>query len=211
MWQKPLQIVYQMNYPTIKRFLDIVLSAIGFIILSPVFILVAILISLESKGGPFYIQERVGKDRKPFGLYKFRSMYINSEKKGQLTIGKDTRITKVGKIVRSLKIDELPQLLNVLKGDMSLVGPRPEVPKYVEHYTDEQLKVLTVKPGITDLASIKYIKENELLGKSENPESTYLNEILPDKLELNLQYINQMSLINDIGIILKTIGRIFRK
>lgn len=146
------------------RFFDIFFSALGLLVLSPVFLVIYLLIRLESKGPGFYIQERIGKDGKPFGLYKFRSMRIGSDNQGLITIGShDSRITRIGYFIRKYKFDELPQLLNVLKGDMSLVGPRPEVRKYVEMYTEEQRKVLSVKPGITDYASIEYVNENEIL------------------------------------------------
>ncbi len=163
-----------------------------------------------SRGGVFFAQKRVGKNNADFSLLKFRTMRTGSEKMGQLTIGsKDLRITKVGYFLRKFKLDELPQLINVLKGDMSLVGPRPEVRKYVELYTPEQMKVLLVRPGITDYASLKYFDENELLAKSDNPEKTYIEKIMPEKLSINLKYIEKVSLAEDIRIIFKTIGRIF--
>jgi lipopolysaccharide/colanic/teichoic acid biosynthesis glycosyltransferase len=196
----------------IKRFFDILFSSIGLIISLPVFIILAFAISLESRGGIFYRQERIGKNFKPFKLYKFRSMYSGSDKKGLLTVGeKDTRITKTGYFIRKYKLDELAQLINVLKGDMSLVGPRPEVKKYVELYNDEQKKVLLVKPGITDYASIEYFNENKLLENSPNPEKTYIEEIMPHKLSLNLKYIQEQSLLTDVKIILKTILKIINR
>jgi lipopolysaccharide/colanic/teichoic acid biosynthesis glycosyltransferase len=168
------------------------------------------LILIDSKGGIFFTQNRVGKNNKDFKLLKFRTMKNNSEKKGQLTIGsKDTRITKIGYYLRKFKIDEIPQVLNVLKGDMSLVGPRPEVRKYVDKYSDYQKQVLNVKPGITDFASIEYFNENEILSKSENPEETYIQEIMPHKIELNLEFINNPSLKNYFLIISKTLKAIF--
>ncbi len=193
-----------------KRLFDIFFSLLGLIILSPLFLFLGLMISIDSKGGIFYRQQRVGKNGKMFGLYKFRSMYLNAEKQGLLTVGgKDKRITRSGYFIRKYKLDELPQLLNVLLGEMSLVGPRPEVKKYVDLYNEEQKKVLLVKPGITDYASIAYFHENELLAKSEHPEKTYIEEIMPAKLQLNLKYIEEWGLKTDIKIILKTIGKIF--
>ena len=177
--------------------------------LSPFFILIALIIVLDSKGGVFYKQVRVGKESKDFYLFKFRSMRTDSDKKGLLTVGgRDSRITRFGYFIRKHKIDELPQLLNVLMGDMSLVGPRPEVRKYVEMYTAEQKIVLTVKPGLTDYASIEYSKESELLGKAEDPEKTYIEEIMPAKLELNKKYMKEKSFLTDLKIIFKTIGKV---
>jgi lipopolysaccharide/colanic/teichoic acid biosynthesis glycosyltransferase len=193
-----------------KRLFDIIFSVGGIIILSPFFILFWLLIRLESKGDAIFKQIRVGKNNTDFKLYKFRSMHSDSEKKGQLTIGgRDPRVTKVGFILRKFKLDELPQLFNVLNGNMSLVGPRPEVRKYVTLYTEEQMKVLSVKPGITDYASIKFFNENELLGKSTNPEDDYINIIMPEKLRLNLEYINDNSVLKDVNIIFKTLQKIF--
>lgn len=192
------------------RFLDIIFSFLGLLILSPLLIIVYIAIVIESRGGGFYKQTRVGKDGKNFKLYKFRSMRVDSDSKSQITIGaRDPRITKTGLFVRRFKIDELPQLLNVLKGDMSLVGPRPEVPLYVDMYTEEQRKVLSVLPGITDYASIRYVDENEILGKAENPHQTYIDEILPDKLKLNMEYIENRSVKEYFKVIFLTFGKIF--
>lgn len=191
------------------RVFDVILSIIGLVILSPLLLLVYILIRLESKGGGFYAQERIGKSGKPFRLYKFRSMRIGSDKKGLITVGeKDSRITKMGYFVRRYKIDELPQLWNVLKGDMSLVGPRPEVKKYTDLYDEEQEKVLSVKPGITDWASIKYVDENRILGEAENPDETYVNVILPNKIALNMIYINNHNLKEYFKIIFATLSNI---
>lgn len=193
-----------------KRCFDILFSFLGLIFLSPFFILLSIIILLDSKGGVFYKQIRVGKNNIDFKLYKFRSMRVGSDKKGLLTVGgRDNRITKSGYVIRKYKLDELPQLINVFIGDMSLVGPRPEVRKYVDLYNAEQLKVLSVKPGITDYASIQYSNENEILAKSQDPEKTYINEIMPDKLLLNLRYINDISIKTDVKIIIKTIKKIF--
>lgn len=193
----------------IKRLFDIVFSGLGLIFLLPFFIVLAIFIVLDSKGGVFYKQVRVGKNSVDFHLYKFRSMSVGADKKGLLTVGgRDARITRVGYFIRKYKIDELSQLINVFKGDMSLVGPRPEVRKYVDLYTQEQLKVLSVKPGITDNASIAFFNENDLLAKSSNPEETYIRDVMPKKLVLNLEYINNNSLFKDVAIILKTLKKI---
>ena len=193
------------------RFFDIVFSALGLIILSPVFLVIYVLIRLESKGGGFYVQERIGKDGVPFGLYKFRSMRSGSDKKGLITIGeRDERITRLGYFIRRYKLDELPQLWNVLKGDMSMVGPRPEVRKYVEMYNDEQRRVLSVKPGITDYASIEYVNENELLGSASNPDKVYIEQVMPDKINLNMKYIKNQSITEYFKIIFLTFGSIVR-
>ena len=189
----------------IKRGIDILFSLIGLICLFPFFIFISFFIFITSKGGVFFVQLRVGKNNKDFKLYKFRTMFLNSDNKGLLTVGNnDERITKLGYYLRKNKLDELPQLINVLNGTMSLVGPRPEVRKYVNLYNSEQRSILYVKPGITDLASIMYYNENEILANSVNPEQTYINEIMPIKLELNKQYINEMSLLTDLKIIFKT-------
>lgn len=187
------------------RLLDILASACGLIILSPLFFILAIWIKLDSKGPVFYKQIRVGRDGKDFPLYKFRSMRVGADKKGLITVGgKDNRITKVGYFIRKYKLDELPQLLNVLKGDMSLVGPRPEVRKYVDLYTEEQRKVLSVRPGITDYASIEYVDENEILGKAEDPDKTYIEVIMPDKIKYNMKYINNRSVWEYLKVIFLT-------
>lgn len=191
------------------RIFDVILSFIGLLILSPFLLIVYLLIRLESKGGGFYAQTRTGKGGKPFQLYKFRSMRIGSDKKGLITVGeKDSRITKMGYFVRRYKIDELPQLWNVLKGDMSLVGPRPEVKKYTDMYYDEQKKVLSIKPGITDCASIKYVDENRILGEAENPDETYVKVIMPSKIALNMIYINNHTLKEYFKIIFATFSNI---
>jgi lipopolysaccharide/colanic/teichoic acid biosynthesis glycosyltransferase len=193
----------------LKRVFDIVCSFVGILLLLPIFLLIALLITLDSRGGIFYRQIRVGKDNKDFFLLKFRTMQSGADKKGLLTVGsKDSRVTRVGYYLRKYKLDELPQLFNVLFGRMSLVGPRPEVRKYVDLYNKEQQQVLTVKPGITDYASIEYANENEILAKAENPEQTYINEIMPHKLLLNLKYIHEQGFVTDVKIILKTIGKI---
>ncbi len=194
----------------IKRMVDIIAALTGLFLLSPAFLIIALLIKLESKGPVFFRQVRVGKNNIDFYLFKFRSMYVDTEKKGQLTIGmRDPRITGMGYRLRKFKLDELPQLYNVLIGDMSLVGPRPEVRRYVSLYNEEQLKVLSVKPGITDYASIKYFEENAILGKSENPEQAYIDEIMPEKLEINLYYIKSNNILIDFKIIFTTFIRFF--
>ena len=193
------------------RFFDIIFSAVGLLLLSPFFLIIYILIRCESKGGGFYCQQRVGKDGRLFGLYKFRSMRTGSDKKGLITVGgHDSRITRMGYFIRKYKIDELPQLWNVLKGDMSLVGPRPEVKKYVDLYTEEQRRVLSVRPGITDYASIEYVDENEILGKADNPDRVYVEEIMPAKIKLNMRYIENRSLKEYFKIIGLTFINIFR-
>lgn len=189
-----------------KRLFDVVCSFFGLLVLSPLFIFLSLWVGLGSKGGVFYKQKRVGRFNKDFTLYKFRSMRVGADKKGLLTIGgKDSRVTKAGFFIRKYKLDELPQLLNVLKGDMSFVGPRPEVRKYVDMYTERQLKVLDVRPGITDLASIKYRNENDLLAAADNPEQYYIDVVMQDKLALNLQYIETRSFFGDIKLIFRTI------
>ena len=195
----------------IKRIFDIVASGIGIIVLSPIFILIGILIKIDSRGSIFFKQKRVGKNKKIFEIYKFRTMVSDAEKIGrQITVGDDSRITKIGKFIRKYKIDEFPQLINVLKGEMSLVGPRPEVPRYVELYDEGQQQILLVKPGITDYASIEFRNENDILGKSLNPEKEYIENIMNAKIKLNLKYINEISLITDIKIIIRTIRLIIR-
>jgi lipopolysaccharide/colanic/teichoic acid biosynthesis glycosyltransferase len=175
------------------RILDVFFSITGLVLLSPILFIISVIILIESKGGIFYLQERIGKNGIPFKLFKFRSMAVGSDSKGLLTVGmNDARITKLGQFIRKYKMDELPQLINVLKGEMSLVGPRPEVKKYVDLYTETQRKVLSVKPGMTDLASIEYSNENELLEKQTNPEEYYIREIMPKKIELNMLYIEKI-------------------
>ena len=193
------------------RFFDFILSLVGLVVLAPIFIVLAIWIKTDSKGPVFYKQVRVGKNGKDFGLFKFRSMVVDADKKGLITVGgRDPRITRSGYFIRKYKLDELPQLINVLVGDMSLVGPRPEVRKYVEFYDDEQNKVLSVKPGITDYASIEYMDENEILGKSMDPEKTYIEEIMPEKIKYNMKYIKNRSLIEYFKIIFLTVLKIIR-
>lgn len=188
-----------------KRLCDILLSGVGLIMLSPLLIVVAIWIKLDSAGSVFYRQVRVGRHNKDFRIYKFRSMYIDSDKRGLITIGgHDPRVTRAGYYIRKAKIDELPQLINVFLGDMSFVGPRPEVRKYVDMYTAEQRHVLDIRPGITDAASIKYRNENEILEKQADPEQYYIDVIMQDKLRINLDYVAHHSLLGDLKLIFNT-------
>ena len=192
------------------RFFDIFFSVIGLIILSPLFLFLALWIKIDSKGPVFYKQLRVGKDGKDFYLYKFRTMVVDADNNGLITVGeRDPRVTRAGYFFRKYKLDELPQLINVVLGDMSLVGPRPEVHKYVEMYTPDQRKVLTVKPGLTDYASIHYIDENKVLAKSDDPERTYIDAIIPEKIRYNMKYIEHQSVKEYFKIIFLTISRIF--
>ncbi|ABG83056.1 sugar transferase [Clostridium perfringens] len=193
-----------------KRTFDLFFSLIGIIITIPIFILVSIMIKLTSKGPIIFKQERVGKNKKIFYIYKLRTMTDCDVKASdrQVTVINDQRITRIGRILRKYKIDELPQLYNVLKGDMSFVGPRPEVKKYVKFYEEEYDEILKIKPGITDLASIEYIDENTIISKYSDPEKVYIEEVLPKKLMLNKRYIEEMSIKNDILLILKTIKKI---
>jgi len=192
-----------------KRLFDIICSSIGLIILCPLFLVTAIWIKLDSKGPVFYRQIRVGRNGQDFAILKFRSMYVDSDRKGLITIGgRDPRVTRAGYYIRTYKLDELPQLINVLKGDMSFVGPRPEVRKYVDLYTKEQLGVLTIRPGITDAASIKYRNENDLLAAQTDPEQYYISVIMPDKLNINLDYVAHHTCMGDLHLILQTIKAI---
>jgi lipopolysaccharide/colanic/teichoic acid biosynthesis glycosyltransferase len=192
------------------RFFDLLFSFLGLVILFPFFLLIALLIVLDTKGPVLFRQQRVGKGNKNFTLIKFRTMYKDSEKAGGLTIGtRDQRITKTGILLRRYKLDELPQLFNIIRGEMSFVGPRPELRKYVELYTGEQKKALQVRPGLTDWASLSFLDENELLGNAPDPERTYIGEIMPAKLDLNKKYLQDPSLKNYFIVIGKTIRRIF--
>lgn len=192
-----------------KRVFDLLCAILGLIMLSPVILMIALWIMLDSPGPIFFKQIRVGRFGKEFYMYKFRTMVVNAEALGsQLTVANDRRITRSGQFLRKSKLDELPQLYNVLKGDMSLVGPRPEVPKYVALYTAAQRQVLTVQPGITDLASIEFRNESELLAGKENFEELYIQEIMPRKLELNQQYIAQMGVFSDLRIIAQTLMKL---
>lgn len=193
------------------RFFDILFSFLGIVLLSPVFLCLYVGICLESRGGGFYSQLRVGRNGKDFYVYKFRSMRIGADKQGLITVGgRDSRITRVGYFIRKYKLDELPQLFNVLKGDMSLVGPRPEVRKYVELYTEAQKKVLSVRPGITDYASIEYVDENAILGRAKDADKVYVEQILPDKIRYNMKYIEHRSVKEYFKIIYLTIWSIVR-
>ncbi|MEA3477193.1 MAG: sugar transferase [Bacteroidota bacterium] len=193
-----------------KRLFDIIFSFFGLILLLPLFIVLIIWVFMDSRGGAFYKQVRVGRNNKDFNLHKFRTMVLGSDQQGLLTIGEtDKRITGAGKFLRKYKLDELPQLFNILIGEMSFIGPRPEVRKFVDLYTPEQEAVLKVRPGLTDYASMKYIDENKLLGESDNPEKTYIEVIMPAKLALNQKYIQEQSLGTDIKILKKTIRGIF--
>ena len=193
------------------RLLDIMLSLLGLLFLQPIFLILAVWIKFDSQGSIFFRQIRIGKDGRDFRIYKFRTMIVNAEKMGIITIGeRDPRITNSGYFLRKYKLDELPQLINVLKGEMSFVGPRPEVRKYVEMYNQEQLKILTIKPGITDYASIEYINEDEILGKSLDPEKTYIEEIMPQKIKYNMKYINNKTVIEYFKIIFLTIIKIIK-
>jgi lipopolysaccharide/colanic/teichoic acid biosynthesis glycosyltransferase len=192
-----------------KRLFDVVFSIFGLIVLSPVFIFISVYILSDSKGGIFYRQRRVGKNNKDFSLIKFRTMVSGADSKGLLTIGdQDNRITNTGKWLRKYKLDELPQLFNILKGEMSIVGPRPEVRKYVDLYTSEQKKVLSVRPGLTDYASLEYMNENEILTTYSDPEKAYIEKIMPEKLRLNLNYIKEQRMVTDLKIILRTLLKI---
>ena len=193
-----------------KRLFDIVSSGIGLLCLAPVFVVMAIWIKLDSRGPVFYRQTRVGRYGRDFRIFKFRSMRVGSDKGRQITVGERApRITRSGYFIRRYKIDELPQLINVFLGDMSIVGPRPEVRKYVDLYSEEQRKVFQVRPGITDLASIKYRNENELLSQVDDPDTYYIDVIMPDKLAINLEYIRHQSFMGDIKIIFNTLFKIF--
>ena len=195
----------------LKRAMDIVLSAGGIAVLSPVLLLIALAIVIDSRGGVFYRQVRVGRNGREFRIFKFRTMVSDADKRGLLiTVGADSRITRVGKILRKTKLDELAQLFNVLKGDMSFVGPRPEVPRYVAMYTPAQRNVLLVRPCITDYASVAYRDENDLLAGADDPERVYIEEIMPAKLELNRQYLSQIGVLTDLKLIFSTVIAVVR-
>src|SRR5262245_6051115 len=195
-----------------KRTFDILVSAAGLVLLSPIFLVVALLIKADSPGPIFFLQERMGRRFQPFHIYKFRTMVPEAPRLGKLiTAGEDPRITHVGRILRQTKIDELPQLLNVLKGDMSLVGPRPEVRQYVELFRPDYEEILQVSPGITDLASVHYRRESEILGQAENPEERYVKEILPEKIRLAKEYLRQSSLYFDASLIIQTLLVLVKK
>ena len=194
----------------LKRIFDITLSLFGLIILLPFMLIIAILIKFDSKGTVFFKQIRITKGGKEFKIFKYRTMRVGSDKYSQITVGKDNRITKIGAFLRKYKLDEIPQLINVLLGDMSLVGPRPEVPKYVALYTDEQKEILKVRAGVTDYASIEFSNENDLLANEIDPEKAYIEKIMPRKIELNKRYLLEISILTDIKIILLTIKKILK-
>ena len=194
----------------LKRIFDIISSLFGLILLSPFIIIIAILIKLDSKGPIFFKQVRVTKNGREFKIFKYRTMKIGSDKYSQITVGKDSRITKIGDFLRKYKLDEIPQLINVLIGDMSLVGPRPEVPKYVALYTEEQREILKVRAGITDYASIEFSNENDILANETDPEKAYIEKIMPRKIGLNKKYLSEISVMTDIKIILLTIKKILK-
>lgn len=192
-----------------KRLIDLIVSAIGIVCLTPVWILIAFAIKVSSPGPVFFRQTRVGRNLHPFQILKYRTMVVDAEKLGlQLTAGQDPRITKIGRILRKTKLDELPQLFNVFKGEMSLVGPRPEVPKYVELFRERFQRILVMRPGITDLASIKYRDESKVLEAAENPEQAYIDEVLPDKLQIAEDYFSRASITLDFWILWKTFVRV---
>lgn len=195
----------------LKRLMDVVISGAALCVLWPLFLLVAIAIKIDDPGPVFYRQTRVGRKGKPFKIFKFRTMIVDADRKGlSITVGRDSRITRVGAILRKTKLDELAQLINVLAGEMSFVGPRPEVPRYVEMYTPYQRQVLLVRPGITDYASIAYRNENDLLEGCEDPEKKYIEEIMPAKIELNMKYLREISPAADIRLIFKTMDAVLR-
>ena len=195
-----------------KRIFDFIMSGLGLVCLSPLFLVLAIWIKCDSKGPVFYSQIRVGRGNKDIRLFKFRSMRPDSDKLGLITVGgHDPRITRSGYYIRKYKIDELPQLINVFIGDMSLVGPRPEVRKYVNMYTSEQMHVLDVRPGITSLASIYYRNENDILAAAENPDKFYVEKVMPDKIAIDLEYVDKANLMTDIKLILSTFSTIIKK
>jgi len=190
-----------------KRAFDLFWSALGLAVLSPVLALVALAVKLEDGGPVFFRQLRIGRRGRPFRIWKFRTMVVDADRQGRaITVGRDPRITRVGHWLRDSKLDEIPQLLNVFSGEMSLVGPRPEVPRYVELYTEAQRAILALRPGITDLASIKYRNESDLLGAAENPDETYMQILLPDKIRINLAYASEAGLWSDFLVILATLG-----
>lgn len=191
--------------------MDIVVSFTGLLLLSPLFVIIALWVGFSSPGGVFYMQTRVGRYNRDFKLFKFRTMRTGADRQGLLTVGgRDPRITRAGYMLRRYKLDELPQLINVLLGSMSLVGPRPEVRRYVDRYDKEQLRVLEVRPGITDYASLEYFSENELLAASSDPEDTYIKQVMPAKLALNKKYIAEAGLRTDLRIILATLRRMMK-
>ena len=195
----------------LKRAMDVVISGGALLVLWPALVLVALAIKIDDPGPVFYRQVRVGRDGKEFRIFKFRTMIVDADKKGlQITVGKDNRITRMGRFLRKTKLDELAQLINVFVGDMSFVGPRPEVPRYVNLYTPYQRQVLLVRPGITDYASIAYRNENDLLASAEDPEKMYIDVIMPDKIELNMKYLREISPLADLKLIFGTIAAVVK-
>lgn len=193
----------------LKRLFDLLCSGLGLLLLAPLFLVVALIIKLRDNGPVFYKQQRIGYRGRPFRMWKFRTMVVNADKIGMsLTVGRDPRITPIGHLLRQTKLDELPQLINVFVGEMSLVGPRPEVEQYVRLYTPEQARVLEVPPGITDPASIKYSNESEVLAQCEDPEKAYIEQIMPEKIRLNLEYAARANVFTDLLVILRTLARI---
>ena len=194
-----------------KRLMDLFTALLVLVLFLPFGILISLIILLESSGGVFYRQERIGLKGKPFYLLKFRSMRPNADLQGKLTVGeRDPRVTRIGFFIRKFKLDEFPQFINVLKGEMSVVGPRPEVAEYVALYSENQRRVLDVKPGITDEASITYFEENKLLSKSTNPQKTYIEEIMPEKIRINLAYQERATVWTDLGVVWKTAARMVK-
>jgi lipopolysaccharide/colanic/teichoic acid biosynthesis glycosyltransferase len=190
----------------IKRAFDLAFAIPSILLLSPVFFLIALAIKLDSPGPVFFRQRRVGRNFRPFTIYKFRTMVSNAPELGApITVGEDARITRVGRLLRRTKLDELPQLINVIRGEMSFVGPRPEVPRYVELFQEDYREILRVRPGITDLASIEYRNEAEILGQSADPEEEYLRQVLPRKIAMAKQYLARHSLSQDVKVIVKTL------
>lgn len=196
----------------LKRLFDVIASGLGLLALSPLFAFIALWIKYDSKGPVFYRQIRVGKNNKDFRLFKFRSMRPHSDRLGLITIGRrDPRVTRSGYYIRKYKLDEFPQLINVFLGDMSLVGPRPEVRKYVDMYSPEQMRVLDVRPGITSPASIRYRNENDILAAADDPDKTYVEVVMPDKIKIDLEYVDKAGLLTDIRLILSTFNVIIRQ
>jgi lipopolysaccharide/colanic/teichoic acid biosynthesis glycosyltransferase len=196
----------------IKRVVDLGLASVGLVLLTPVMVLIAVAIKLDSEGPIIFGQERIGRNFRAFRIYKFRSMKYELDDQGpQITATGDPRVTRVGRLLRKTKLDELPQLFNVLKGDMSLVGPRPEVRRYVEKFAEDYREILTVRPGMTDLASLKYVDESAVLEQAADPEGEYVTHVLPEKLELAKQYVRSFSLLLDLGLIAQTVLRIVRR
>jgi lipopolysaccharide/colanic/teichoic acid biosynthesis glycosyltransferase len=193
-----------------KRVFDAIISSLGLLLLGPVFLIIALMIKLDSRGPVFFKQARIGREFRPFFIYKFRTMIADSASTGgALTVGRDPRITRAGDFLRATKIDEIPQLINILKGDMSFVGPRPEVPEFVELFRSDYEEILRVRPGLTDLASLKYRNEAMTLAQTENPHEDYLKRVLPDKIRLAKEYIRRSSLLFDLGLIFRTVAKLF--